>query len=96
MHFFGESILDQENESNHRERRGPQNLLDLLPNEFTRQEVQELRQRMGIRTGNINNMLSNWKSRGYIESLTDALTTAVEMRNYRKTEMYLGKYKGLN
>ena len=96
MHFFGDSILDQENESNHRERRGPQNLLDLLPNEFTRQEVQELRQRMGIRTGNLNNMLSNWKSRGYIERVTDAHTTALEMRKYRKTEAYLGRYMGLN
>ena len=94
MQFFGESILDQENECYHRERRGPQNLLDLLPNEFSRQEVKELRQRLGIRTGNLNNMLSNWKSRGYIESLTDALTTAVEMRMYRKTVRYLGKLIG--
>ena len=91
MHFFGDSILDQENESNHREHRGPQNLLDLLPNEFTRQEAHELRQRLGIRTGSLSNMLGVWKHRGYIENSNDPLTTPAEKRIYRKTEIYLAK-----
>jgi len=90
MHFFGEDILEQDAEHNHRERRGPQNLLDLLPNEFTRQEARGLRQRLGIHTGTLSGMLSNWRKRGYIEKMTDNFTTSLEMRRYRKTKQYLG------
>ncbi|MBO5678243.1 MAG: hypothetical protein J6S02_08945, partial [Bacteroidaceae bacterium] len=93
MHFFGEDILEQDAEHNHRERRGPQNLLDLLPNEFTRQEAQDLRQRLGIRTGSLTTMLANWKFRGYVEGVTDDLSTSVEMRKYRKTEKYLKRVR---
>jgi hypothetical protein len=89
MQFFGEGILEQETEHKHRERRGPQNLLDLLPNEFSRQDAQDLRQRLGIHTGSLTTMLANWKFRGYVEGVTDDLTTSVEMRKYRKTEKYL-------
>lgn len=93
MHFFGESILNQETAEQGRERRGPQNLLDLLPNEFTRQEAQQLRQRLGIRTGSLCSMLGTWKHRGYIENCNDPLTTPPEKRIYRKTDIYVGKEK---
>ncbi len=93
MHFFGESILNQETAEQGRERRGPQNLLDLLPNEFTRQEAHQLRQRLGIRTGSLCSMLGTWKHRGYIENCNDPLTTPPEKRIYRKTDIYVGKEK---
>jgi hypothetical protein len=89
MHFFGESILEQESANQRRERHGPQNLLDLLPNEFTRQEAQRLRHRLGIRTGSLSGMLSNWRKRGYIENVNNDLTTSLELRKYCKTKKYL-------
>ena len=93
MHFFGEGLLNQETAEQGRERRGPQNLLDLLPDEFTRQEAQGLRQRLGIRTGSLCSMLGTWKHRGYIENGNDPLTTPLEKRIYRKTDIYVGKEK---
>jgi hypothetical protein len=93
MHFFGEDILHQEAATQGCERRGPQNLLDLLPNEFTRQEAQGLRQRLGIRTGSLSSMLGIWKHRGYIEYTNDPLTTLPEKRIYRKTDIYLRKQR---
>ncbi|MEE1235645.1 MAG: hypothetical protein UHS50_08190, partial [Bacteroidaceae bacterium] len=67
MHFFGEAIEEQEYAGEKSQHRGPQNLLDLLPEVFTREEAGMLRQRQNIRTGSLSFMLSNWKKRGYIE-----------------------------
>ena len=93
MHFFGESILNQEAAEQGRERRGPQNLLDLLPDEFTRQEAHQLRLQMGIQSGSLTGMLAAWKHRGYIENSNDPQTMPLEIRRYRKTGNYIGKEK---
>ncbi len=93
MHFFGESILNQETAEQGRERRGPQNLLDLLPDEFTRQEAHQLRLQMGIQSGSLTGMLAAWKHRGYIENSNDPQTMPLEIRRYRKTDNYIGKEK---
>ena len=93
MHFFGDSILNQETAEQGRERRGPQNLLDLLPNEFTRQEAYQLRLQMGIQSGSLTGMLAAWKHRGYIENSNDPQTMPLEIRRYRKTVNYIGKEK---
>ena len=93
MHFFGESILNQETAEQGRERRGPQNLLDLLPDEFTRQEAHQLRLQMGIQSGSLTGMLAAWKHRGYIENSNNPQTMPLEIRRYRKTENYIGKEK---
>ena len=61
MEFFGQAIEEQEYAGEKGNRRGPQNLLDLLPVVFTREEAGMLRQRQGIRTGSLSFMLSNWK-----------------------------------
>lgn len=93
MHFFGDSILNQETAGGGRERRGPQNLLDLLPDEFTRQEAHQLRLQMGIQSGSLTGMLAAWKHRGYIENSNDPQTMPLEIRRYRKTDNYIGKEK---
>ena len=93
MHFFGDSILNQETAEQGRERRGPQNLLDLLPDEFTRQEAHQLRLQMGIQSGSLTGMLAAWKHRGYIENSNDPQTMPLEIRRYRKTDNYIGKEK---
>ena len=51
MHFFGQAIEEQENAGMKNNAPGPQNLLDLLPEIFTREEAGMLRQRQGIRNG---------------------------------------------
>ena len=45
--------------------RGPVSLLALLPQEFTKQQVQEVRVAQGM-SPNPKNMLNSWKQRGYI------------------------------
>ena len=85
MKFFGHAIEDMENCSTCERKRGPQNLLDLLPDTFTREEAQLMRNRQGIVGGSLSAMLSTWKSREYIE---------VQGENrYVKTDTYLKKSK---
>ena len=70
MKFFGEDIEAQEADAK-LPIKGPQNLLDQLPDIFTREEAGLMRQRLGIRNGSLKLMLSNWKQRGYIELYGD-------------------------
>ena len=95
MHFFGEAIEEQEYAGERKNRPGPQNLLDLLPEVFTREEAGMLRQRQGIRTGNLTYMLSNWKKRGYIEIYGEEMAQKeIHRQRYAKTEAYLKKHPG--
>lgn len=84
MHFFGEEIEELENSIAKSNKPGPQNLLDLLPDVFTREEAQALRKRQGITRGTLSAMLYNWKSRGHIECLDDEACP-----KYAKTKSYL-------
>ena len=97
MHFFGEAIENVESNLDEENRRHPQNLLDLLPDTFTREEALQMRQQQGIRRGSLRLMLSNWKQRGYITSSDDARCMADPGRQrFRKTEEYLAKkYAGM-
>ena len=93
MHFFGEAIEEQEYACIKSSNRGPQNLLDLLPEIFTREEAGMLRQRQGIRTGNLSFMLGNWKKRGYIEIYGEELPQKeVHRQRYIKSESYLKEH----
>ena len=94
MQFFGRAIghADKDDEETFRQR-GPQNLLDLLPEVFTREEAQLMRHRQGIEEGNVRNMLSNWKKRGYIEEYGDVMPQSqVARQQYIKTQSYLEKH----
>ena len=81
MHFFGDEIEGVEYSFSSPKKRGPQNLLDLLPHEFTREEAYLMRQRQGIANGSLSAMLSTWKTRKYIEPKGD--------NRFIKTETYL-------
>ena len=90
MHFFGREIDAEENSMNNVKRSGPQNLLDFLPDIFTREEVQRLRQKMGVNKGPITKMISNWKSRGYIELYGEEMPQQeINKQCYRKSEKYI-------
>jgi hypothetical protein len=88
MHFFGEAIEAQEDPVPCVKRRGPRNLLDLLPKVFTREEARLMRQRQDIRRGSVKMMLDNWKKRGYIEPYGEKLEDT-HLQPYTKTEAYL-------
>lgn len=63
---------------------GPQNLLDLLPDEFTREEYRLMRQRQGKKEDG-DSTLRTWVSRGHI--VRDEVT-----ERYCKTNAYKAKY----
>ena len=95
MHLFGEAIEAQEAAGENKKHRGPQNLLDLLPEVFTREEAGALRTRMGVRGGSLTHMLNNWKQRGYIELYGEEMTRDEASRQrYIKTEEYLRRHGG--
>ena len=93
MHFFGEAIEEQEYAGEKYRHRGPQNLLDLLPEVFTREEAGLLRQHQGIRQGTLKSMLSNWKKRGYIELYGEEMYgNDIARQRYIKTEDYMREH----
>ena len=93
MKFFGNAIESQEYEQERVVTKGPQNLLDLLPEVFTREEAQLMRVHQGIREGSVRLMLSNWKKRGYIEEYGDKVPqNEASRQKYIKTESYLEKH----
>ena len=93
MQFFGQAIEEQEYAGEKGNHRGPQNLLDLLPEVFTREEAGMLRQRQGIRTGSLSFMLSNWKKRGYIEIYGEEMSQKeIHRQRYIKSESYLKEH----
>ena len=89
MQFFGKAIEDEEEGDHRRPARGPQNLLDQLPEIFTREEAGMMRQRLGVRSGSLRQMLNNWKSRGYIDYYGEVLPKQdISRQRYIKTEEY--------
>ena len=52
-------------------KRGPQSLLDLLPDVFTVEDARLVRIKMGMDTENTTKMVRNWKSRGYVTQISD-------------------------
>ena len=91
MRFFGEAIELQE-EGTKPKNKGPQNLLDLLPDVFTREEARQMRQRQGVKKGNVQSMLDNWKNRGYIRLKGEARPDDMGTQQFEKTEAYLKKH----
>ena len=93
MKFFGDAIEAQEESGMKLPTKGPQNLLDQLPEVFTRAEAGQMRQRMGVRSGSLRQMLGNWTHRGYIELYGEELPKQdVDRQRYIKTETYLRKH----
>lgn len=91
MRFFGQDIELAENAHYaSASKRGPQNLLDLLPDVFTREEVQLLRQKLGMERGSLKAMLSAWRQRGYIELYGEEMPhSELNQQRYEKTDFYL-------
>jgi hypothetical protein len=89
MKFFGEAIEEVENMSAGAKKRGPQNLLDLLPDIFTRDEAQQMRNRHGVVGGSLSSMLSTWKNRKYIDTYGPEMAKEeMGRQQYIKTDRY--------
>ena len=67
MQFFGEAIAKADEVGEKSSMRGPQNLLQLLPDEFTLQQAQQLRLAHGFSIEGTMNMLYTWTHRKYIQ-----------------------------
>ena len=70
MQFFAEAIENADSVES-KPRKGPQNLLELLPEEFTIQEAVKIRRGHGLDAARTKAMISVWKSRGYIFQISD-------------------------
>ena len=85
MLYFGKQLEKElREELEIQSQSGPQNLLDLLPDEFTKDQYFQLRQSLG-RSGSGESTLRVWQSRKYIQysNVSGA---------YCKTESYLQKH----
>ena len=87
LHFYGEQMREE----NLREQLpavcGPQNMLDLLPDRFGKQDLSAVHRAQG-RDGNVMQLIYTWTNRGYIEQ--DQATM-----DYIKTPKYLAKHKSV-
>ena len=92
MQFFGQAIEEVDSLGASTKKRGPQNLLDLLPDIFTREEAGQMRIRLGVVGGCLTNMLATWKKRKYIEPYGEETPQDTPgKQQYRKTDAYLKK-----
>ena len=71
MRFFGEAIEEANHCSQSSGRRGPRNLLELLPNEFTMEDAVRIRREQGLQRQGAQDMIRMWRNRGYIEERTN-------------------------
>ena len=93
MQLFGNAIEAQEVTEGTKKNKGPQNLLDLLPEIFTREEAGAMRNRVGIRGDSLAQMLNNWKGRGYIELYGEEVPrNEASRQRYIKTEGYMRRH----
>ena len=90
MRFFGQDIELAENAHYaSTSKTGPKNLLDFLPDIFTREEAHLLRQKKGMDRGSLSAMLGMWRKRGYIELHGEEMPQSEQMRQrYAKTQWY--------
>ena len=85
MLYFGQQLEKELREEIEIQRQsGPQNLLSLLSDEFTKEQYRQMRQQQG-KTGNGDGTLRSWQSRGYIAYDESS-------GRYCKTEEYKRKY----
>ena len=85
MLYFGQQLEKELREEIEIQRQsGPQNLLELLPDEFTKEQYRQMRQQQN-RRGDGESTLRTWTTRQYIAY--DEVTG-----NYRKTEEYKKKF----
>ena len=66
MRFFRDAIVKSEQEGVKSSKRWPSNMLQLLPNEFSFQQAEQLRSDLGLDTKGTRRMIATWVFRKYI------------------------------
>ena len=66
MQFFAEAIEQADYIDDSKPRRGPRNLLELLPDEFSLQDAINIRRQQGMDGKGARKMINQWAHRGYI------------------------------
>ena len=87
MEFFGADIEEAQT-VNLRSHKGPRNLLELLPDQFTFREVVQTRLREGKNEEGTYKMLRQWIYRGYIQQST---VDSYQKLKFRKDGTYIDK-----
>lgn len=87
LHFFGQQTREQNQVESLPASFGPQNMLDLLPDRFSRQDLQAVHRAQG-RDGNVMQLIYTWCNRGHI-----ALDETTQ--EYVKSQAYLSKHKSV-
>ena len=82
MMFFGEQIRHADDDIP-TSKRGPQNLLDFLPETFTVEEAKRIRQQHGMDAEHTMTMVRTWKSRKYVYQISDI--------SFKKATQYVTK-----
>ena len=71
MRFFAEDIRNEDYRSERVGKRGPRNMLELLPETFTIDDAIEVRRKQGKPQKGTIDMIRMWGQRSYIEQITD-------------------------
>ena len=88
MEFFGADIEEAQAAGGPRNKKGPRNLLELLPDQFTFREVVQTRLREGKNEEGTYKMLRQWIYRGYIQQST---VDSYQKLKFRKDGTYIDK-----
>ena len=67
MRFFADAIKKHNEQGEKSSKRGPSNLLQLLPDEFNYLQAMQVRASQGLSQDGTKNMINQWSFRGYIE-----------------------------
>ena len=82
MSIFGELIRNADADIP-TSKPGPRNMMELLPDEFTLEDVKRVRQRQGMDVEKAKNMVNTWKKREYVVQMADG--------SYQKADKYKSK-----
>ena len=80
MEFFGAAI-EEAQAANPNKQKGPRNLLELLPDNFSYREAVEVRLQAGMDEKGTQNMLNQWGYRNYIARITNYNYSKLKFRN---------------
>ena len=69
MRFFGDMIARENSAGEKSSKRGPENLLQLLPDIFTMPQLDAIRMEHGLNAKGTRNVIKQWIYRGYIERI---------------------------
>ena len=83
MEFFGADIEAANRGEERIGTRGPRNLLELLPDEFSVEDAKRVRRQLGMDTDSTIKMIRIWKSRHYVFQISDF--------SFKKSEKFKSK-----